>query len=749
MKSYKKILPYVIYCLAMLFAAVGEVFLDGHYFSLGLLMALAHKRKNMLIIMPSYAICVALAQWRIEGLLYAILPVAVLLSSQLIFYRLKKSPQSLYYNLATLILSLSSFLFITYDVWSIVRGALSVVSSVLTYNVVSVGMTAIETRGVKWKLSSVEWLSVVLMLVILISAVAPISVVGFSLLPIVASVIISLSIASGPPICLVTGGLVGLSAGVILQDFSLPSVYLAYAIGVVLGRARLALSSLLGTALFIGMDYLVSRELGYLEWIGCGAGSLITLALYRVLSPRFRNISVAQTRTQSNRLLINRTRQEVADKLTCLASVFKDMENVLTTTGECQSLVTPDKITSAVQAENCTVCPKRRVCESSLGGATTALLTDMVRSAIERGKASILDTPPFLSANCSRLTNLIESVNCLVEEGEVKKNRNAQNQLLRDMMSRQMGGVGEILEELSQDVSMPISYDASSEKKLITELNYRNYLATDAIVISNASSIALTLQLAEEPEDEIDLKATINRVLGARMTESRRENNVLGGVTIVYESRPKYNVTYGEYSLAMDKQSPCGDSVEATHISKNRVMIILSDGMGSGRTAYDTSRLAIELLTSFYKAGFSHNTVMYSSSRLLTLKSEEDFNAVDLALVDLTDGAVDFIKLGGREGYVKSISGVDVVPCGSLPLGIVDEIVPVVTRRVLTDGDYFVLVSDGVADIIDREEMQTMLTTMATTNPNVIAKEIVQSAVRLGGRRDDMSCVVGRVFLSI
>ncbi len=749
MNNYKKILPYAIYAVVLLLASFGESFLQGHYFALGVLMALAYKRKNLLIILPMFALFVALAQWSIEGLLYSILPVAVVLCSQLVCYRIKRPPSLMLYNVMTLVLSLTSFLFISYDIWSIVRAALSVVSSVLVLNVVGVGMTAIETRGAKWKLSRVEWLAIVLMLVLLVVAVTPIEVSGFFILPIVATFVISLSVAAGPLVAIVVGGLVGLTASIVGSTPHLVAIYFVYALGVVVARVHPGMSAVVGTALFVGIDYYLTRQVLYLEWIGAGAGSLLTVLLYRLLSPRFASITEAQSRSQSSRLIINRTRQEVGKKLETLAGVFKDMEEVLGMSSEAEGKLTPERITKTVQSENCALCAKRKVCEKSLGGSMAALISDMVRSALERGKASILDTPPFLSANCSRLSGLIDSVNWHVAEVDVQKTRAHNNQLIRDVMSRQMGGVGDILRELSSDVALPVNYDTTTEKHLVSELNYRNCLATDAIVLPSASGSALTLQLAEDPSDEVELKATISRIMGARMCETVRERNVLGGVTITYEASPRYNVTYGEYSLALEEDSHCGDSIEATHISTSKVMIILSDGMGSGRAAYDTSRLAIDLLTSFYKAGFSHDTVLYSSSRLLTLKGEDDCNAVDLALVDLVDGAVDFIKLGGREGYVKTISGVDVVPCGSLPLGIVDEVVPVVTRRKLSDGDCFVMVSDGVADILSREHMQEILSALVTSNPSIIAKEVVDNALRLGGKKDDMSCVVGRIFLAV
>ncbi len=749
MNTYKKLFPYLIYAVLMLLFAFGEKVLLGHYFSLGFMLALSLKRKNLLIVLPVYAVAVAVAQWSLSGLLYAFLPPVVVCLSNFIFYKIKKTPNAPFYCIAATIVSLTSFLFVDYSIPSLIRASLSVVASVLTFNATSVAITAIETRGAKWKLSNLEWLSICLFLILVIIATTPIEVSAFPVLPIVATFIISLSIAAGPPTALVVGGIVGLASSLISLEFSMIALYFVFAIGVVLGKAHPALSAFVATTFFIGIDYLITRQILYLEWIGAGTGSILCIALYKILAPRFHNVAECQSKSQSHRFLINRTRQEVANKLYCLSSVFKDMEEVLNMSKGNQSNISTDKIVNIVQSENCALCTKKEYCEKSFGNSMSLLIAEMVHSSTERGQASILDTPAFLSANCSRLSSLIDSINWHIKEQKVLDTKDRNNQLIKSMMSRQMGGVGDILKELSDDVSAPVLYDSLVEKKLVLQLNYQNVLATDAIVSQAKLGRCLTLLLAEEPLDETELRATINRVLGTRMDEIRREKNVMGGVTICYETAPKYTVAYGEYGLSLKDNEKSGDNIEAAHISKNKVMIVLSDGMGSGRAAYETSRLAIDLLTSFYKAGFSHNTVLYSSSRLLTLKNEEEFNAVDLALVDLYDGGVDFIKLGGREGYIKTLSGVEVVPCGSLPLGIVDEIAPVITRKNLNDGDYFVMVSDGVADILDREQIETILTAIVSTNPNTIAREIVENALRVGGKKDDMSCVVGRIFLSI
>lgn len=748
MKRLKLLLPYLAYSAAIVIFAFGDRALRGRFFSIGFLVALFGRRKNLLLVLPVYALAVGLAEWSLWGLVPALLPPVVILIMAFFFYRYKRDPRAAILPIITILLSLTYFSSVPLDEEHLVIGSLSVVASVATLSVTTVAFSALETRGLYYKLSPREWLAVVIFFGIIAYAASPLELYGFYILPLIASCFISFSSACGPLACLTTGALTGLFAAIYPSDVSMVALYLVYSVGVVVGRRHPLISYILGSALFIGADYLISGTSVYLRWVGIGFGGLVSVVFYAVASPMFRRISDTQTKEQGSRFLINRTRQDVARRLDILSDVFKDMEAVLRGGVGGKGEISVARLSEKVLEGCCNLCPRKRSCEECLGDSLEALVAELVSSAIERGKASILDTPPFLSANCSRLNTLIEATNSAVALTVRRLKKEDGNRVLKDVMGRQMGGVGEVLKDLSTDLEVPVKYDGKTERKLISELNYKNVAATDAILFGERERLELTLRLSAEYDDYPYLTVLVSKILGVKMEETRRETGVLGGVTVFYGVAPRFSVSYGEYGLPLVDDDKSGDAVEAVKISKNKIMLLLADGMGSGENAYEASKLAVSLIENFYKAGFSSQSVLYASGRLLSLKGEEDFNAIDLALVDLNDATVDFIKLGGREGYVKSGGNVDVVPCGSLPLGIVDEIAPVVTRRKLADGDMFVIVSDGVADILDREKLEAVLSATDSVNPGVVAESVVKNALSLGGKHDDMTCLVGRIFLA-
>jgi stage II sporulation protein E len=85
------------------------------------------------------------------------------------------------------------------------------------------------------------------------------------------------------------------------------------------------------------------------------------------------------------------------------------------------------------------------------------------------------------------------------------------------------------------------------------------------------------------------------------------------------------------------------------------------------------------------------------------------------------------------------------VESGSLPLGAVDEIKPVVSERTLFPDDLIVMVSDGVGEAFGDGELQALVASSKTKNPQILADLIMSKAVE-NGVRDDLSAVVLRIF---
>ena len=175
----------------------------------------------------------------------------------------------------------------------------------------------------------------------------------------------------------------------------------------------------------------------------------------------------------------------------------------------------------------------------------------------------------------------------------------------------------------------------------------------------------------------------------------------------------------------------------------------LCDGMGAGERASRASTLALSLVENFYKAGFPDEIIMYSVNQLLTFTGQDVFSALDMTVFDLVTGDVDFIKVGAADGFIKRAREVEVVEAGSLPLGILDDIEPKITKAVLSAGDMVVLVSDGILDLFggERVALAGFINNLDVTNPQQLADQLIAevTAKADGYPADDCTVTVAQL----
>ena len=160
------------------------------------------------------------------------------------------------------------------------------------------------------------------------------------------------------------------------------------------------------------------------------------------------------------------------------------------------------------------------------------------------------------------------------------------------------------------------------------------------------------------------------------------------------------------------------------------------------------SSTAIGLVESFYRAGFDNDVILTCVNKLLTGCGNEVFCAVDMVVLDLYNGLADFIKLGATSGIVRCGDKVEIVAGSSLPLGVLEEMRPSVTKKALGDGDVVVLVTDGVTDCFrEANALATAFSQCTVTNPQSMAEDILSKAMAICKNHpaDDMTVLVAKI----
>jgi stage II sporulation protein E len=114
---------------------------------------------------------------------------------------------------------------------------------------------------------------------------------------------------------------------------------------------------------------------------------------------------------------------------------------------------------------------------------------------------------------------------------------------------------------------------------------------------------------------------------------------------------------------------------------------------------------------------------------------------------------VEFIKVGAVSTFIKHEDEVQVIRTGTLPVGILSNIDVELVKKKLEDGDFVIMVTDGVLDcnkdIVDKEKwLADMIRNMDTRNPQKLAEDILQSCLEANGgvAPDDMTVMTVKIW---
>lgn len=233
------------------------------------------------------------------------------------------------------------------------------------------------------------------------------------------------------------------------------------------------------------------------------------------------------------------------------------------------------------------------------------------------------------------------------------------------------------------------------------------------------------------------------------VTSSCRENQVCG---FRISPCPNFKVEIGKAKVASGEVS--GDNQVTFEIASSKVAIVLSDGMGVGLKAHTESNVTLRLLERMIKAGYDLTAAVSLINRLLMLRNKDDmFVTIDLVVVDLFSGQLEFVKIGAAPSFIKRGREVEIIYNHALPVGVLSQVDVESDRRMLKEGEVLVMTTDGVLDaqrnVARKDEWMcwNLRRIQESDDMSVMAETILHECIELAGGRidDDMMVVVARL----
>ena len=334
----------------------------------------------------------------------------------------------------------------------------------------------------------------------------------------------------------------------------------------------------------------------------------------------------------------------------------------------------------------------------------------------------------------------------------------------RKNVSTQLSGVSEAISNLAEQISVDTENPYAEQKEKIKLLLKEKDIILKDITIKQEESKRYIINLYTNVCETVDGKQCISKKIARILNKVMNEKMVLqkqkcglreddDTCMFMFTSEDNFTMQVGIAKTKKAGSVISGDTTIQTRLEDGKYLLALSDGMGSGPEARKSSKIAIKMLERLLETGFNKDVALKLINSIISNNTEEDMYAtLDVSILDLYNGKMEFFKNGACPTYIKRNGNTEILKSISLPTGILSNIDLVEYDYELQDGDIIVMCTDGVIESSNEftnKELwiKYLLEDLSTDDAQRIADIILNESRDndYGNEKDDMSVIVFRV----
>lgn len=210
--------------------------------------------------------------------------------------------------------------------------------------------------------------------------------------------------------------------------------------------------------------------------------------------------------------------------------------------------------------------------------------------------------------------------------------------------------------------------------------------------------------------------------------------------------KPKIKLTFQHHSMAKNNDVLSGDNFFIKKEHNYRYMFALSDGMGSGFNAFCQSKEMLNLVNNISKLSLNTETNVNLINNVYRIKSNpENYATLDLLQIDCVNKEAILFKMGGTNTYLLSGKTLKVLYNNNPPLGFSN--LNESFKFKISRGDIIIMLSDGVTEHIQTEDLNEFLSSLYFKNTTRIVHDIIEyvSNKQKNGLKDDLSALAIKI----
>ena len=462
-----------------------------------------------------------------------------------------------------------------------------------------------------------------------------------------------------------------------------------------------------------------------------------------------------------------RIKDITVDKLNRFSIAFGEMAKTFDEISETKTITEKHDITAIFDrvadkvckdCSLCTHCWEQNFCN------TYQIMFKIVEKLDSKGWIEQEDIPKYFLDRCERVDEFVKSVNNVFELFKVDmvwRNRVGES---RGLVSQQLRSMSKVISNLASELNTDIDFKDDIENQIILELSKAGIRNVEAIVYENRYGkyeITLSYKGCGGRRSCIgNVEKIVSSAVNRRMLKDGSEcglNSKTNMCTIKLVEEETFKVITGVARMSKHEKYVSGDNYTFINTGDGKYIAALSDGMGTGHKACIQSKATINLIEQFMESGFDKDTTVKLINSLLVLKSNDDsFATIDISVVDLYEGEVEFVKVGAAPTFIKRNEFVEIVKTASLPAGIMSDLELELVHKKVDNGDFVIMLSDGIIDSFQAtpdsiKAVQDILQNMTSKNPQKLADDLLEEALCACKDKlpvDDMMVMVAKVWKS-
>ena len=672
---------------------------------------------------------------------------------------------------AVFILQIIKAMFSTVTFYDVLLSITYGIIAVAFYKIFANSISVIENLGKKKAFSIEEVIGTSLLLAIAVSAFSDLTILGFSIRNIFSILIVLiLGWKNGILVGATSGVTIGVTLGIITGGE--PIIIAAYAIsGMVagilnrFGKIGVIVGFCIGNVILAYASNGYTVELIYFKEILLA--SIILLAI-----PKNINIDIEEFVGGAKFLPISRERsltreKETAEKLNHVSETIKKLANTYVKEQKNETYTLEEKEENKQifinELLNNLEPYKDNLLYEDIANVDGKIIDKIFSMLLEKQEIEREDLLKIF-ADCNSYIvgfddkevsqyldeNILQILRIVNISYKVSKNNFVWQKKLdenKKNMETQLKGVSKVISGIAKDIEQNVEADKKYTKQEIEiiEILKQKEIEVEEVSITKKDRYIINIYTKEMPDNTV-VENILTKVLKEKIVlneENSTETN------LIYMSDDKYVIGFATADSSKNQSEISGDNFINVRLKDGKYIIALSDGIGTGKKANESSMQVLAMLQNLLSSGFDKNTSIELITSSLINKSDEIFATLDIAILDLYKGTIEFIKSGACPTYIKKNKRVQIIKSNSLPAGMINQDNIQIFDTDIQNEQIMLMCTDGVLDSnIEYKNKELwikyLLEDIETKNTKKIADIILNEAIdnNFGKTKDDMSVIV-------